>query len=218
MDAISKLSLAKVKALRKFGRYGDREGEHLTVHSGGSKSWILRPIVDGRRTDIGLGGYPTTSLAQARVKALEVKSSIAEGYDPVSDNRMPSVPSFAEATKAVLDMNCPRWKSDKHATVWMQSLGRHVFPTLGNTRIDRIDQEDVLDVLKPICTDIPETARRVRQRMRTVSRWAMSHRYIEHNPVCPGVGRSCPSRATRPSLGATAQGLGNSAGNPARGS
>ena len=189
---MAKLSHARVKALRDPGRYGDGDGLHLTVRAGGSKSWILRAIVDGRRTDIGLGGYPATGLAQARVKAQELKSSIAGGMDPVSNGESSSIPTFAEATMAVLEMNRPRWKSDKHSTVWLQSLERHAMLKIGDRRIDRIDQADVLDVLKPIWTEIPETARRVRQRMRTVFRWAMSHRYFEHNPAGEAIDGALP--------------------------
>ena len=58
--------------------------------------------------------------------------------------------------------------------------------------IDRIDQGDVLEVLKPIWTEIPETARRVRQRMRTVFRWAMSHEYIERNPAGEAIDGALP--------------------------
>ena len=74
-------------------------------------------------------------------------------------------------------------EADKHPTVCLQSLKRHAMHKIGKVRIDRIDQADVLEVLKPIWTEIPETARRVRQRMRTVFRWAMSHGYIDHNPA-----------------------------------
>ena len=183
------------KALRKPGRYGDGDGLYLTVRAGGSKSWILRAIVDGRRTDIGLGGYPATGLAQARAKARELKSSIADGMNPVSNGSGPSIPTFAEATRLVLEMNRPRWKSEKHVTVWLQSLERHAMPKIGNKGIDRIDQSDVLEVLKPIWTETPETARRVRQRMRTVFRWAMSHKYIDHNPGRGGDRRSAAQDA-----------------------
>ena len=189
---MAKLSDARAKSLRKPGRFGDGDGLYLTVRAGGSKSWILRAIVDGRRTDIGLGGYPATGLAQARAKARELKSSIADGMNPVSNGSGPSMPTFAEATGLVLKMNRPRWRSDNHPTVWLQSLERHAMPKIGKRRIDRIDQADVLEVLKPIWTEIPETARRVRQRMRTVFRWAMSHKYIDHNPAGEAIDGALP--------------------------
>ena len=56
-------------------------------------------------------------------------------------------------------------------------------PALGNTPLDRIDRGAVLRVLAPIWTTRPETARRVRQRMRTVFRWGMAHGFMETNPA-----------------------------------
>ena len=55
-------------------------------------------------------------------------------------------------------------------------------PALSNTPLDRIDRAEVLQVLTPVWTTRPETARRVRQRMRTIFRWAMAHGFIEVQP------------------------------------
>ena len=78
-------------------------------------------------------------------------------------------------------MNIPRWRNAKHIVSWMQMLERHAMPALGNTPLDRLDRGDVLRVLNPIWTTRPETARRVRQRMRTVFRWAIAHGFMEAN-------------------------------------
>lgn len=48
-------------------------------------------------------------------------------------------------------------------------------------RVDKIGREDVLAVLTPIWSTRMETARRVRQRIRTVLGWAMAHGFVEHN-------------------------------------
>ena len=53
--------------------------------------------------------------------------------------------------------------------------------TLGDIPVDRIGREEVLRVLDPIWTTRPETARRVRQRIRTILRWCMAHGFVEHN-------------------------------------
>ena len=79
--------------------------------------------------------------------------------------------------------NRPRWRNEKHAASWIQTLERHALPKIGNKRIDKIGRDDVLTVLTPIWTTRPETARRVRQRMRTVFRWAMAHGFMETNPA-----------------------------------
>ncbi len=177
------LSATRVKALKDPGRYSDGGGLHLFISKAGRKSWVLRITVDGRRRDIGLGGYPSVSLAQAREKAVDHRAAIAEGRDPVAEKRSPAMPTFREAAYAVHEANRPRWRNPRHASGWIQTLERHAMPKLGHTSLDRIERGDVLSVLTPIWSSRPETARRVRQRMRAIFRWAMAHGFVESNPA-----------------------------------
>ena len=186
------LSATRVKALIDPGRYSDGGGLHLFITKAGRKSWVLRITVDGRRRDIGLGGYPSVSLARAREKATEYRDLIAEGRDPVAEKRAPAMPTFREAAHAVHKTNKPRWRNARHAAGWIQTLERHAMPVLGNTPVDKIDRGDVLRVLTPIWTTRPETARRVRQRMRSVFRWAMAHEFIEINPAGEAIDGALP--------------------------
>lgn len=39
----------------KPGRYADGNGLYLHVRDSGSRAWVLRTMVDGRRSDLGLG-------------------------------------------------------------------------------------------------------------------------------------------------------------------
>ena len=68
-----KLTATQVKAIKEPGRYGDGDGLglYLNVTMGGSKNWIQRISIDGKRRDLGLGGYPTVSLAESRDNARE---------------------------------------------------------------------------------------------------------------------------------------------------
>lgn len=66
-----KLSSRFAATVTKKGRHGDGNGLYLVVKDSGAKSWVLRTVVRGRRCDIGLGGYPLVSLAEARAAALE---------------------------------------------------------------------------------------------------------------------------------------------------
>ena len=186
------LSATRVKALNEPGRYSDGGGLHLYISKAGRKSWVLRITIDGRRRDIGLGGFPTVSLAKAREKAAEHRAIVAEGRDPLAEKRVPTTPTFREAACAVHEANKPRWRNAKHIASWMQTLERHAMPTLGSTPVDRIDRGDVLRVLTPIWTTRPETARRIRQRMRTVFRWAMAHGFIETNPAGEAIDGALP--------------------------
>ncbi|MYB10771.1 MAG: DUF4102 domain-containing protein [Acidimicrobiia bacterium] len=177
---MSNLTAAKVKTAGP-GKYHDGQGLHLRVTDSGSKSWVLRITVDGRRHDIGLGGWPDVSLADARRKALGHRSAAADGRDPLADKRRPVTPAFKDAAQAVYGANRPRWRSERHAANWWGSLEKHVFPVIGDVRVDHITQSDVLRVLTPIWTTRPEVARKTRQRIRTILRWAMAHGYVQFN-------------------------------------
>ena len=149
------LSATRVKALKEPGRYSDGGGLHLYVNPSGRKSWVLRITVDGRRRDIGLGGFPFVSLARAREKATDNRTAVAAGRDPLAAKRAPSMPTFRDAARAVHEVNTPRWRNAKHIASWMQMMERHVMPALGNTPLDRLDRGDVLRVLNPIWTTRP---------------------------------------------------------------
>ena len=76
------LSATRAKALKDPGRYADGGGLHLYISKAGRKSWVQRITIDRRRRDIGLGAFPSVGLAQAREKAADNRTAVAEGRDP----------------------------------------------------------------------------------------------------------------------------------------
>ena len=50
-----RLTAAMVRATKEPGLYGDGGTLYLKVAPGGSKSWVQRITVNGKRRDIGLG-------------------------------------------------------------------------------------------------------------------------------------------------------------------
>ena len=133
------------------------------------------------------------TLAMAREKALENKRMVASGIDPTAKTEGPLIPTFKEATMAVHQTNLARFKSEKHGKNWIQMVGKYCLPTLADTPINEIDRLDVLNVLTPIWVSKPETARRVRQRMRSVFAWGMAHGYLDTNPAGETISAALPS-------------------------
>ena len=177
---MGKLTALKVKALQKPGRYGDGSGLYLVVRPSGSKSWVQRTVVDGRRRDMGLGGYPVVSLAAARERSAANLTAVAMGQDPQSERRRPSLPTFRETAQRYIEANRVRWRNPKTAINWQGSLEMYAYPDFGDTRIDRITQADVLKALS-IWTTKPSIARKLRQRIRAVFAYAQAHGHIEIN-------------------------------------
>ena len=189
---MARLSAAKVKAIKKPGMHGDGNGLYLRVTGSGSRSWMQRIVMHGRRRDLGLGGYPAIGLAEARALALANKALVTAGRDPLAERHRANVPTFREAAKKVYEANLPRWRNGKHTVNWWGSLELHAFPVIGDVKVDRIRRSDVLAVLEPIWTVRPETARRVRQRIRTVLRWCEAHDYCAGNAAGEALNGALP--------------------------
>ena len=124
---MGKLTALAARALSKPGRHGDGDGLYLNVAPSGSKSWVQRIVIDGRRRDMGLGSYPAVSLAKARSIAQTNRTAVAQGRDPVAEKRQvreaarrpaPSIPTFAEAAARVIELRRPTWSNAKHAAQW----------------------------------------------------------------------------------------------------
>ena len=193
---MGKLTVKGIQSLTKPGRYGDGGTLFLCIAPGGSKSWVQRVTIDGKRRDIGLGGFPVVGLATARKRAFDNHVAIAEGRNPLGERRKIAIPSFREASQRTFEANRPRWRNEKHAKNWLQSLEKYAFPVFGDTAVNRIDRGEVLAVLTPIWTSRAETAQRLRQRIRTVLRWCEAHGFVEYNAAGEAIDGALPHNPT----------------------
>ncbi len=189
-----RLTAAAVKNA-KPGRHADGNGLYLMVDANGARRWVLRTVVRGKRCDIGLGGLSLVTLAEAREQARRLRKVARRGGDPVAlrDAETRTSPTFEEAARTVhAEHVAATAKNGKHVAQWLSTLETYAFPVIGAKAVHDIEQADVLRVLSPIWTDKPETARRVRQRVRTVLDWARTAGHREGvNPV-EGVERGLP--------------------------
>ena len=190
---MGKLTVAMVRSLSRPGRYGDGGTLFLVVAPGGSKNWVQRVTISGRRCDIGLGGWPVVSLAKARQRAFANRVTIADGLDPLARKRRPGKPTFREASERALEANRPRWRSAKTVDNWIATMDKYVHPVVGDRRVDQIGREDILRVLTPIWTAKPEIGRKVRQRIRATLAWAQAHGHVEHNLAGDAIDGALPS-------------------------
>ena len=104
------------------------------------------------------------------------------------------MPTFRDAADRVIALHAASWKDGgKSAKQWVASLDTYAMPRLGDKRIDRITTSDVMQtVLTPIWNDKRETARRVRQRMSAIFKWAVANGYREDNPAGDAIGAALP--------------------------
>ena len=151
------------------------------AHAGLSKSWAQAIRPHGRTTSVGLGAYPVVTLAAAREKALDNARTVAEERDPRRRTRR--VPTFAQACETVIAIHAGNWKGGRNEREWRATLREYAMPSLAARRVDAIDTADVMAVLVPIWSTKRQTARRLRQRIGAVMKWAVAQGYREDNPA-----------------------------------
>ena len=203
MKRPKRLSATFVNTVNVAGRYGDGRGGHglsllvKEASAGGfSKSWAQRIRLDGKPANVGLGAYPVVTLARARQKALANVRTISEGRDP--RDRASRAPTFEQAVERVIGIHAGNWKNGgKSAAQWRASLRDYAVPKIGAKRVDRISTADVMAVLLPIWSTKRETARRVRQRIGAIMKWAVAQGYREDNPAGDAISAALPKNSVR---------------------
>ena len=182
------LSPLEVRALAHPGGKGNAmcpvggvAGLYLQVTPSGGKTWILRVRIGARRRDIGLGGFPTVTLSQARDKARETRAKIEAGVDPVEERKARKAAlaaaqrkalTFEAAVEKYLAAKLDAFRNEKHRKQWRSTLETYALPELGAMPVDEIDVTAVLRVLEPIWQTKTETASRLRGRIEAVLSWA----------------------------------------------
>lgn len=191
---MGKLTATIIGELSEPGRYPDGDGLYLKVSPSGGKSWVLRIQVNGTRRDIGLGDARHVPVKAARLEAAAAKKLAATGVDPLEERRKITkvVPTFEQAAKKAHAQMVKGWKNGKHTKQWIKTLELYAYPKLGKLKVDKIDGPMIRDVLAEIWLEIPETARRVRQRIGTVLDWSYSNGFRESEAPMRSISKGLP--------------------------
>lgn len=189
------LSALAIKRLEKRGHHavGGVAGLLLQITRSGSKSWILRATVGQKRRDIGLGGYPDVTLAEAREKARQARLQIEQGVDPVQARQevrsqleaaQQSDITFEKSAREYMASKSKEWRNAKHSQQWENTLRAYAYPTIGKLLVKDIELSHIVKILEPIWLDKTETAKRLRGRIESVLDWAMVRGYRkDENPA-----------------------------------
>ena len=170
-------------------RLSDGGGLLLVVKPSGAKLWMARITVDGKRRDMGLGGYPAVSLREAREKAAAARKKATEGLDPITEREhlvrereaqrkaaaVAEARTFRAVALACIEAEAPSWKNKRTALLWQNSLERWAFPALGAMPVADIDRAAVRRAIEGVWASRPATGRKVLRRIGAVLRYAAAH-------------------------------------------
>jgi integrase len=174
----------------KPGNYIDGNGLYLQVSKSGTKSWIYRYQINGKRREMGLGAVDAVPPVEARAKAAELKKLASKGIDPIEQRRKEQAEvaakqaeqkseadkashTFAAVAAEYIDMKSSEWANAKHAQQWGNTLDTYAAPIIGDLPVADITSEHIWQILTPIWTTKTETATRVRSRIELVIDYAL---------------------------------------------
>jgi integrase len=189
------LTAREVEARRVAGLLADggAVGLYFRITPTGSRSWVYRYMIEGRRRDLGLGPYPLVGLALARQRAVAARLQVLDRIDPLEVKAqtrraarlaMARAMTFRQCGEAYIAAHRVEWKNPKHAAQWPATLNTYVYPICGDVPVQEIDVGLVIRALEPIWVSKPETAGRVRGRMESVLDWANARGYRQgENPA-----------------------------------
>lgn len=198
---VNRLTPRGIAALRAPGVYADGNRLYLRARADGQRhdgrglnlQWVFMyrwgrpaPGRNSNTVELGLGGYPATSLKVARDKAKAANEQLAAGVNPKDANdRNRALPTFEETALALQarDIAAGRWSSEKGSKLWLARLQDYAFPVFGGVRIDRVNANDIEAALKPVWHDKFETATKLRGALGDVMKYAIAKRWRSDDPA-----------------------------------
>jgi integrase len=189
------LSALEISRLTTKGYHhvGGVTGLVLQISKSGTKSWLMRVAVGGKRREIGLGGFPDVTVSRAREAGRVIREKIKAGIDPIAERAaarstliaaVASNLTFAKAAEKYIEANEAGWKNAKHAAQWASTLEKYAYPFIGNLQVSHVETAHVVTILEAIWNTKTETASRLRGRIESVLDWAKVRGYRKgENPA-----------------------------------
>ena len=177
--AASKITKAVQVDSVEAGSYSAAPNLILRVKPTGARSWVFRYQSGGKVAEVGLGkaGVKERGLAEARELAEKMRAAVRNGVDPktiLKPKHDPSAMTFkvyAEDYVKHLRATARNGKARNSKAVdqWPSTLAKWVYPHIGDKRPADITYRDVQSVLtRKGLADLPETQKRVRQRIKVI--------------------------------------------------
>lgn len=173
------INAAKPRA--KAWNLSDSQGLYLVIQPNGSKLWRFNYRFLDKQKKLHLGGWPTISLAEARVRRDEAKRKIVEGIDPALEKKRARIAAkyaAANTFQAVAEEWFVKCERDGLAPVTVDKIRwllAKAYPLISTIPIAQITPHEALAVLRKVeATGAYESARRMRSVLSRVFRYGVA--------------------------------------------
>lgn len=150
----------------------DDRGLYLLVTPSGSRLWRLRYWIDGRESMLSLGAYPDISLREARDARDDARKLVGKKRDPVAarrEERAARADTFGQVASEWRAQQADLAPKTLRVIDWQLDL---ILPRLKGRPVADITAKEVLDLLQKLDARGKVVARRARQRIGQILRYA----------------------------------------------
>ncbi len=130
--------------------YGDGNGLFLRISKERTGFWVIRYMVHSKRREICIGSYPDTSLADARIQALQIKSNAKQGIDPQAEKKRGDKHDISTVDNLALDWLAGLEKRLKHPNIPRRIYIKEIAPVIGELAIDQVSPIDIREIIQRI--------------------------------------------------------------------
>ncbi len=182
---LTEVQISRARAKAAPYTLADGNGLYLAVSTAGLKAWTVRyRLPDGKQpAPATIGHYPALSLADARVRAVEVLRDAKQGR--MTKGIRKARQAVIAASDAVQEAEIQAWTEAQHASFravsgrWLAEkrpgwgaetyrkarlvVDSHLMPVLGDTDMRTVETKDVRPVLVSMSARTPALAKKARQ-------------------------------------------------------
>ena len=201
---LTEAAVKQTKPAASVRKLFDERGLYLEIAPSGGKWWRLKYRHGGKERRLSLGVYPDVTLKMARERCEDARKLLTKGIDPSGQRKADKAAektAMGNTFAALADV----WHAKK-SKEWAPStaakarayLNSDLIPALGNRPISEIKRRDLADLLVKIeQRGALDVAKKCRQWLSGVFRYALVAGTIEVNPATDLHIVAAPSRATR---------------------
>ena len=154
---------------------------HINTTTGAAR-WCLKCRLNSRPMLKGLGVYPTVSLARAREKAKEIRTSMADGIDPKAKDATGQGATFEQVANEWF----LHWQQDKAARHIEQTRRRlqEITGAFGHKSVNDVSAADIRELMLAIKgRGAWDVAKRAHNTTGQVFEFAIAHGKASRNPA-----------------------------------
>ena len=187
--ALTDTAARTAKPREKLYRMADAAGLCLEVTPSGSKLWRFRYRFGGKAKMMGLGAYPTVTLAKARERREDARRLLANGIDPTAHKQAERTAqsalahTFEELAREWYAYNSPRWATSTAAKA-LQYMEADILPVIGQRPVQEVTRPELVALVRKVeKRGALNVAGKIRQWLSQIFRYGLAKGSVESNPA-----------------------------------